>query len=100
MKRILLFAATNLAVLTLLSVVLNLLGVDQWLYRQGAGPNVQALLVFSAVFGVGGFFSSLAMSKWMAKTTMGVQVIEQAATDQQRWLLSTVGRLSRQTVGL
>lgn len=94
MKRLLLFAATNLAVLTLLSVVLNLLGVDQWLYASGSGLNTRALLIFSAVFGMGGSFISLAMSKWMAKTTMGVRVIEQATTAQQQRLLATVRRLS------
>ncbi len=95
MRRILLFAATNLAVLTLLSVVLNVLGVDQWLYREGVGLNVTALLIFSAIFGMGGSFISLALSKWMARTTMGVQVLEQPATDQQQWLIATVDRLSR-----
>jgi heat shock protein HtpX len=94
MKRLLLFAATNLAVLTLLSVVLNVLGVDQWLYASGSGLNTGALLVFAAVFGMGGSFISLAMSKWMAKTTMGVKVIEQVASAQQQWLLATVRRLS------
>lgn len=94
MRRILLFAATNLAVLTLLSVVLKVLGVDQWLYREGVGLNVTALLIFSAIFGMGGSFISLALSKWMVRTTMGVQVLEQPATDQQQWLIATVGRLS------
>jgi heat shock protein HtpX len=94
MRRILLFAATNLAVLTLLSVVLNVLGVEQWLYQEGVGLNLTALLMFSAIFGMGGSFISLALSKWMARTTMGVQVIGQAATEQQRWLVGTVARLS------
>jgi heat shock protein HtpX len=94
MKRILLFAATNLAVLTLLSAVLNFLGVDQWLQQQGTGLNVNALLVFSAIFGMGGAFVSLAISKWMAKTAMGVRVIERAETRQQEWLVATVRRLS------
>lgn len=94
MIRILLFAATNLAVLSLLSVVLNVLGVDQWLQREGIGLNLTALLIFSAIFGMGGSFISLALSKWMARTTMGVQVLEQPATDQQQWLIATVGRLS------
>jgi heat shock protein HtpX len=94
MKRILLFAATNIAVITLLSVVLRVLGVDQWLYQQGSGLNLKALLVFSAIFGMGGSFISLAISKWMAKTTMGVQVIGQATTANQQWLVATVRRLS------
>jgi len=94
MKRILLFVATNLAVLTLLSAVLNLLGVDQWLYQHDTGLNVSNLLVFSTIFGMGGSFVSLAISKWMAKTTMGVQVIEQAETTSQEQLVTSVRRLS------
>jgi heat shock protein HtpX len=97
MKRILLFAATNLAVLTLLSAVLNLLGVDQWLYQQGTGLNIHSLLIFSAIFGMGGSFVSLAISKWMAKITMGVKVIKRAETVPQEQLLATVRRLSDQT---
>jgi heat shock protein HtpX len=94
MKRILLFAATNIAVITLLSVVLRVLGVDQWLYQQGIGLNLKALLVFSAIFGMGGSFISLAISKWMAKTTMGVKVIDRATTANQQWLIATVRQLS------
>ena len=94
MKRILLFAATNIAVITLLSVVLSALGLDQWLYQQGVGLNLKSLLAFSAIFGMGGSFISLAISKWMAKTTLGVQVIERATTPQQQWLIATVQRLS------
>ena len=94
MKRILLFAATNIAVITLLSVVLSALGIDQWLYQQGVGLNLKSLLAFSAIFGMGGSFISLAISKWMAKTTLGVQVIERATTPQQQWLIATVQRLS------
>jgi len=88
MKRLFLFLATNLAVLTVLSTVLQLFGVEQWLYQQGAGINVQGLLVFSALFGMGGAFVSLAMSKWLAKTGMGVRVIEQPADAGERWLLA------------
>ena len=94
MKRLFLFLATNLAVLTVLSTVLQLFGVEQWLYQQGAGINVQGLLVFSALFGMGGAFVSLAMSKWLAKTGMGVRVIEQPADAGERWLLQTVEHLA------
>jgi len=94
MKRLFLFLATNLAVLTVLSTVLQLFGVEQWLYQQGAGINVQGLLVFSALFGMGGAFVSLAMSKWLAKTGMGVRVIEQPADAGERWLLKTVEQLA------
>jgi heat shock protein HtpX len=75
-------------------VVLRVLGVDQWLYQQGIGLNLKALLVFSAIFGMGGSFISLAISKWMAKTTMGVKVIDRATTANQQWLIATVRQLS------
>jgi heat shock protein HtpX len=95
MRRILLFAATNIAVIVLLSVVLSALGVDQWLYQQGVGLDLKSLLAVSAIFGMGGSFISLAISKWMAKTTLKVQVIERTTTQQQQWLIATVQRLIR-----
>ncbi len=90
MKRILLFLATNIAILLVLSVVLNLLGVDSILDEQGTGLDMRSLLIFCAVFGMGGSFISLAMSKWMAKRLMGVQVIEQPRNDAESWLFQTV----------
>ena len=66
-KRIVLFLATNLAVILVLSVVLRLLGVDNVLDEQGVGINYEALLILSLVIGFGGSFISLAMSKWLAK---------------------------------
>jgi len=96
LKRIALFLATNLAVVLLLSVVLRLLGVDQYLAQSGAGINYEGLLVMSLVFGFGGSFISLAMSKWMAKRATGAQVITQPRTDSERWLVGTVERLARQ----
>src|SRR5690348_11884519 len=65
MKRILLFLATNLAIVVVLSIVARLLGVDQWLYARGS--SLTSLLVFAAVFGFSGSLISLAISKWMAK---------------------------------
>ena len=96
LKRIALFLATNLAVVLVLSVVLRLLGVDQYLAQSGAGINYEGLLVMSLVFGFGGSFISLAMSKWMAKRATGAQVITQPRTDTERWLVGTVERLARQ----
>ncbi len=90
MKRVLLFLATNIAILVVLSVVLRLLGVESILDEQGVDLNLGALLVFSAVFGMGGSFISLAMSKWIAKRAMGVQLIEQPRNDAEAWLLQTV----------
>ncbi len=94
MKRIFLFLATNLAVILVLSVVTSLLGANQWLTAQGL--NLQALLVFAAVFGMGGAFISLAISKPMAKWMMGVKVLEQPKSSAEAWLVQTVQRLARQ----
>jgi heat shock protein HtpX len=92
MKRILLFVATNLAVILLLTLVINLLGLDSYLdARLG---NYTNLLVFAAVIGFGGAFISLAISKPMAKYSMGVQVIKQPASESERWLLDTVRRFA------
>jgi heat shock protein HtpX len=86
--RIALFLGTNIAVLLLLSVVCHLFGIDQWAASQGVGLG--GLLAFAAVFGMGGAFISLAMSKWMAKMSTGAQVITQPRNDTERWLLATV----------
>ncbi|MGY4515667.1 protease HtpX [Lysobacter sp. HA18] len=84
LKRITLFLATNLAVLLLLSVVMRLLGVNP----QTSG----GLLVMATLFGFGGSFISLMMSKWIAKRTTGAQVIAQPRNESERWLLDTVRR--------
>ncbi len=88
MKRILLFVLTNLAVIVLLGITTRLLGVDRFL-TQG-GINMPALFGFAAVFGMGGSFISLLMSKWMAKMSTGARVIEQPGDATERWLLETV----------
>ena len=90
MKRVLLFLATNLAIVLVLSVVAQLLGIDRYLAARGG--QLSQLLVVAALFGFGGAFISLAISKWMAKTSMGVQVIEQPRTPTEQWLVSTVRR--------
>ncbi len=90
MKRIVLFLATNIAIMLVLGVVLQLLGVERLLNEQGTELDLKALLVFSAVFGMGGSFISLAMSKWMAKRATGARVIEQPSSDVERWLVDTV----------
>jgi heat shock protein HtpX len=94
--RILLFLATNIAVLVVGSIVLGLLGVDSYLANNGVDLNLQALLVFSAVFGFAGSFISLAMSKWMAKRATGAQVIESPRNSTENWLLATVQRQARE----
>ncbi|MDS4029633.1 MAG: protease HtpX [Candidatus Contendobacter sp.] len=93
MKRILLFVATNLAVMLLLGTVTRLLGVDRFLYQSGL--NLPSLLIFAAIFGMGGSLISLLMSKWVAKMSVGAQVIEQPRTQTERWLVETVQRQAR-----
>jgi heat shock protein HtpX len=93
MKRIALFILTNLAVLLVLSVVAHLLGVDTYLAAHGG--SLDGLLVWAALFGFGGAFLSLAMSKMQAKMFMGVQVIGQTADPTEQWLLSVVEHHAR-----
>jgi len=92
MMRILLFLATNAAVLVLISVVFQLLGIEGILAENGVDLNLQALLVLSAVIGFGGSFISLAMSRFMAKRAMGVHVIGEPRNKTERWLVETVAR--------
>ncbi len=92
MMRIVLFLATNAAVLVLISIVFQIFGFEGILAANGVDLNLQALLVMSAVIGFGGSFISLALSKFMAKRSMGVQLIEQPANETERWLLETVRR--------
>ena len=95
MKRILLFLATNIAIIFILNITLHLLGVDHYLYQQGSQLNINSLLVFAAVFGMGGSFISLAMSKWTAKRFTGAQVIDRPGSEGERWLVDTVQRQAR-----
>jgi heat shock protein HtpX len=95
MKRILLFLATNLAIVVVLSIVVQVLGLDRYLAARGG--SVGGLLIFAAVFGFGGSFISLAISKWMAKRAMGVRVIEQPGNASEQWLVAAVRRLAQQS---
>ncbi len=97
MKRVFLLIATNIAVILVLSVVASVLGVDRFLTENGL--NLGALLGFSAVFGFGGAFISLAMSKWMAKRSTGARVITEPSNASEMWLLNTVQRQAR-TAGI
>jgi heat shock protein HtpX len=94
MKRILLFLTTNLAVVLVLSIVARVTGLDHWVALHGG--SFSGLLAMSALFGFGGALISLAMSKWMAKRAMGVQVIERPANATEEWLVSTVRALASQ----
>ena len=90
MKRIFLFVVTNVAILAVLALTANLLGLERILDERGVSLDLTRLLAFAAIFGVGGSFLSLAMSKWMAKRMTGARVIEQAATPREAWLVETV----------
>ncbi len=93
MKRVFLLIVTNFAILAVLSVTMQLLGIDAALENE-AGLNLTGLLAFAAIFGFGGAFISLLISKWMAKRSMGVHVIEVPANTTERWLVDTVKRQS------
>jgi heat shock protein HtpX len=91
MKRVFLLIVTNFAILAVLSVTMQLLGIDRALTNE-TGLNLQGLLVFAAMFGFGGAFISLFISKWMAKRSTGAHVIEVPANMTERWLVDTVRR--------
>ncbi len=91
MKRVFLLIVTNFAILAVLSVTMQLLGIDTALENE-TGLNLPGLLVFAAIFGFGGAFISLLISKWMAKMSTGAKVIEVPANTTERWLVDTVKR--------
>ena len=98
MKRVLLFLLTNLAVVVVLGIVVNLLGANRFL--AGPGIDVPTLLVFAFIFGMGGSVISLFMSKWIAKMSTGAQIIAQPRLAEQ-WLLQTVrAQASRAGIGM
>ena len=90
MKRIMLFLATNLAIVFVLSITMRLLGVEPYLNANGL--NLQSLLIFAAVMGFGGAFISLAISKWTAKMSVGARVITDPRTPEELWLVQTIAR--------
>ncbi len=94
MKRILLFLATNIAVMITLSIVLSLLGVTG--YITPTGLDYSALMVFCLVWGMAGAFISLQMSRFMAKMAMGVKLVDgKSGQAELDWLHQTVGQLTR-----
>lgn len=95
MLRIALFLITNMAILLVASITLSLLGFNSIMAANGVDLNLSALLVFCAIFGMGGSLVSLMLSKWMAKRSMGVQIIEQPRTQQEQWLVATVTELAQ-----
>ncbi|GAC34062.1 protease HtpX [Paraglaciecola polaris] len=96
MFRILMFLATNIAVMALISLVFSLFGFQGLLAQNGVDLDLQALLVYSAVIGFSGSIISLLLSKFMAKRSMKVHVIERPENDTESWLLRTVERQAEQ----
>jgi len=94
--RILLFLITNLAVLLLISLIFQFLGLENMLRQNGVHLNLEGLLISSAIFGMSGSFISLLISKWMAKRSMGVYVIDQPANATEDWLVQSVARMAQQ----
>jgi heat shock protein HtpX len=95
-KRILLFLLTNLAIMVTLSIVLSLLGVAGYI-RPDGGINHTALMVFALVWGMGGAFISLLMSRFIAKKSLGVKLVNgQTGQAELDWLYNTVARLAQQ----
>ncbi len=90
MKRIFLFVITNFAIVLVLGITMQLLGVDRLLAQEGL--NLTGLLVMAAILGFGGSLISLFISKWMAKRMMGAHVIEVPSNTTERWLVDTVKR--------
>ena len=94
MQRILLFLLTNIAIMVILSITLRILGVDSLLMQNGSSLNINALVIFSGVFGFGGAFISLGISKWMAKRMTGAKVISSPSNKIEKWLIEIVEKQS------
>lgn len=96
MMRILLFLATNVAIMIVISIVFSVLGISSTLQANGVDLNLNALLLISAIIGMTGSFISLAISKWSAKKAMGVHVIESPQNKTERWLVSLVAKQAKE----
>jgi len=92
MRRIIYFLVTNFAILIVLNTAMRVFGVEPYLTAYGL--NYQSLLIFALVFGMGGSFISLALSKWTAKRMSGAKVIKEPVNDTERWLVRTVSELA------
>jgi len=95
MQRIFLFLLTNIAIMVILSVTLRVFGVESLLAQNGSDLNLNALVIFSGIFGFGGAFISLAISKWMAKRMTGAKVIENPSNNAEKLLLDIVKKQSK-----
>ena len=94
MKRILFFIITNIAILLVLSIFLSLTGFTGILQNNGVDLDYDSLMLFSLVFGMGGSFISLYMSKWMAKSMAGVKVIKTPSNEFEKWYFEVVQKQS------
>ena len=94
MNRIALFLATNMAILLVLSISMSIFGIEGILDDQGVDLNLNSLLFISSVIGFTGAFISLAISKWMAKKSMGVVLVLSPKNDTEEWLLETVSNIA------
>ncbi len=95
MMRILLFLATNMAILVVISIVFSVFGIGSTLQSNGVDLNLNALLIMSAIIGMTGSVISLAISKWSAKRAMGVHVIEHPQNKTEQWLVSVVAKQAK-----
>jgi len=96
MKRVALFLATNLAIIVVAGIMMNLLGVGSFLDETGTGLNLQALLVFCFIFGMAGSFISLLLSKKIVKWTMKPRMIDKPSNSQEEWLVRTVEKQAKE----
>lgn len=96
MNRLFLFLGTNIAVIFILGLVMEVFGLRGILDEQGVGIDLYALLIISAVVGMSGSFISLAISKWMAIRSVGAKVIQSPANQTENWLVETVSRQARE----
>ncbi len=96
MKRVLLFLGTNLAIIVVASITLNLLGVGSFLDESGTNLNIQSLLIFCFIFGMAGSVISLLLSKKIAKWSMKVEIIDKPRNSSEEWLFRTIERQSKE----
>jgi len=96
MLRIGLFILTNFAIMIVAGITLSLLGVDSMLKSNGVDLDLRSLLIMSAVFGMAGAFISLLMSKWLAKRSVQLEIIDKPTNQQEEWLMRTVARQAKQ----
>jgi len=95
MKRVLLFVLTNMAVIALLSIIFQVLGLERYFNQQGMPLNYRSLVIVASLIGFGGAFFSLIISKWSAIHLMGARVISAPTSAEERWLVQTIQRLSQ-----